>query len=132
MCFWTKKRKNTTVTTNIKSNINTLAGDGNWTLKLSHPKRIRYLCTTELTESIDCSQLFNCFDAMGRNVNKQSRICGPHIFTFSAIIVHAWKTIFGSFSFLREYVSLLKFCKMKDLNNSDLNNTVIVSLRQQL
>jgi len=24
--------------------------------------------------------LFNRFDAMGRNVNKQSRICGPHIF----------------------------------------------------
>jgi len=25
-------------------------------------------------------KLFNCFDAMGRNVNIQSRICGPHIF----------------------------------------------------
>ena len=23
---------------------------------------------------------FNCFDAMGRNVNKQSQICGPDIF----------------------------------------------------
>jgi len=25
-------------------------------------------------------KLFNCFDAMDRNLNKQSRICGPHIF----------------------------------------------------
>jgi len=25
-------------------------------------------------------ELFNCFDAIGRNVNKQSRICGPDIF----------------------------------------------------
>jgi len=25
-------------------------------------------------------KLFNCFDAMGRNVNKQSQICGKHIF----------------------------------------------------
>jgi len=23
---------------------------------------------------------FNCFDAMGRNLNKQSQICGPDIF----------------------------------------------------
>jgi len=23
---------------------------------------------------------FNCFDAMGQNVNKQSQICGPDIF----------------------------------------------------
>ena len=27
--------------------------------------------------------LFNCLDAMGRNVNKQSLICGPHIFNNS-------------------------------------------------
>ena len=26
-------------------------------------------------------ELFNCSEAMGRNVNKQCRICGPHIFT---------------------------------------------------
>ena len=25
-------------------------------------------------------KLFICFEAMGRNVNKHSRICGPHIF----------------------------------------------------
>ena len=25
-------------------------------------------------------KLFKCFDAMGRNVAKQSQICGPHIF----------------------------------------------------
>ena len=37
-------------------------------------------------------KLFNCFDAMGQNVNKQSRICGPHIFNkfiFSVIFLHA-------------------------------------------
>jgi len=39
---------------------------------------------------------------------------------------HAWKT--GSFTYLREYVSLLKYGKMKDVNNSGLNNTVIASL----
>jgi len=38
------------------------------------------------------NKLFNCFDAMGRNVNKQSRICGPDIFNkfnFSVIFLHA-------------------------------------------
>jgi len=37
-------------------------------------------------------RLFNCFDAMGRNVNEQSRICGPDIFNkymFSVIFLHA-------------------------------------------
>jgi len=57
-------------------------------------------------------KLFNCFDAMGRNVNKQSQICGPDIFNkliFSVIFLHACITIFGSFSYLREYLSLLKY-----------------------
>jgi len=46
-------------------------------------------------------KLFNCFDAMGRNVNKRSRLCGPHIinkFIFSVIFLHPWITIFGSVS----------------------------------
>jgi len=50
-------------------------------------------------------KLFNCFDATGRNVNKQSRICEPHIFQkviFSVMFLHAWLTIFGSFSYLRD------------------------------
>jgi len=68
---------------------------------------------SQLTVSI-VDKLFNCFDAMGRNVNKQSRICGPHIFNksiFSVIFLHARITtsILGSFSYLREYVSLLKY-----------------------
>jgi len=59
-------------------------------------------------------KLFYCFDAMGRNVNKQRRICGPHIFnklTFSVTFLHAWISIFGSFSYmyLGEYVSLPKY-----------------------
>jgi len=49
---------------------------------------------------------------MNRNVNKQSRICGPHIFNkfiFSVLFLHARITTFGSVSYLREYVSLLKY-----------------------
>ena len=37
-------------------------------------------------------KLFNSFDAMGRNVNKQSQICGPDILNkhiFSVIFLHA-------------------------------------------
>ena len=41
---------------NKKSNMKTLAGAGDWTRVLLHPKRMRYHCTTESTESIDCSQ----------------------------------------------------------------------------
>jgi len=33
---------------------------------------------SQLRVSIE-AKLFNCFDAMGRSVNKQSQICGPHI-----------------------------------------------------
>jgi len=35
---------------------------------------------------------FNCFDAMGQNVNKQSQMCGPDIFNkyiFYTIFLHA-------------------------------------------
>ena len=48
---------------------------------------------------------FNYFDAMGLNVNKQIQICGPDIFNkyiFSVLFLHAWITIFGSFSYLRK------------------------------
>ena len=47
-------------------------------------------------------KLFNDFNAMGRNVNKQSRIYGPHFFNkfiCSVIFLHAWLTVFSSFSF---------------------------------
>jgi len=57
-------------------------------------------------------KLFTCFDVMGRNVNKQCRICGPHIFNklfFSVILLHTWIIIFDIFSYLREYVSLFKY-----------------------
>jgi len=49
-------------------------------------------------------KLYNCFDAIGRNVNKQGRICGPHIFNifFSVTCLHARITIFDSFLYLRE------------------------------
>jgi len=41
---------------NKKSNKKTVAEDWNWTRDLLHPKRMRYHCTTESTERIDCSQ----------------------------------------------------------------------------
>jgi len=40
---------------NKKWNIKTLVGAGNWTRDLLLPMRMRYHCTTESTESIDCS-----------------------------------------------------------------------------
>jgi len=58
--------------------------------------------------------LFICFDAMGWNVKKQSRICGPHIYNkyiVCVICLHAWITIFSSFiyMYLRESIPLLKY-----------------------
>ena len=57
--------------------------------------------------------LFNCFDAMGRNVNKHSRIRWPHIFKkficFCNIFTCIDVDIFDSFLKLREKVSLLKY-----------------------
>ena len=104
MYFWTKS-KNSSSTKQKKSNIKTLAGAGNWTRDLLHPKRcVTTAPPSQLRVSI-VVKLFKCFDAMGRNVNKQSRICGPHIFNkfiFFCNILHAWITIFGSFSYLRE------------------------------
>jgi len=79
MCFFDKKVK-TQQQQNKKSNIKTLAGSGDWTRDLLHPKRMRYQSTTELTDSINCSQAIYLLDAMGRNVNKQSQICAPDIF----------------------------------------------------
>ena len=54
-------------------------------------------------------KLFNCFDAIGRNVNT-AEFAG-HTITKSVIFLHAWITIFCSFSYLREKVSMLKYSK---------------------
>jgi len=56
-----------TTTTKQRINIKTLAGAGNYTRVLSHPKRMRYLCTIESTESIDCYKvkLFHCLRNSG-------------------------------------------------------------------
>jgi len=54
---------------------------------------------------------------MSRNENKQSRICEPHIFA-----THV------SFSYLREYVLLLKYGKNEDVNNFGIKGTAIASL----
>jgi len=108
MCFWTKSK----ITKTTKSKIKTLAGaeiePGTFRTQSGHvtsapppPSQLRISIVVKL---------FNDFDAMGQNVNKQSRICGPHILNkliCSVICLHAWITVFGSFS--QEYVSLLKY-----------------------
>jgi len=55
MCF-DKKVKTQQQHNKNKSNIKTLSGAGDWTRDLLHPKRMRYHCITESTESIDCSK----------------------------------------------------------------------------
>jgi len=54
MCFY--KKVKTQQQQNKQSNIKTPFGAEDWTRDLSHPKRMRYHCTTESTENIDCSQ----------------------------------------------------------------------------
>jgi len=54
--FLDKKVKTQQRQNKKKSNIKTLAWAGNWTKDISHQKRMRYLCSTESTESNDCSQ----------------------------------------------------------------------------
>jgi len=49
-------------------NIETLVGAGNLTRDLSHPKRMRYLCTTESNESNDGSQAILQFRTNGSNL----------------------------------------------------------------
>ena len=79
VCFWTKVKTQQSKTK--PSNIKTLAW--NWTRDLSHQKRSHYLPPSELRATIVVKlHVFNCSDAMGRNVKKQSRICVPHIFSF--------------------------------------------------
>jgi len=99
--FWTKSKNTTTIKQKIKHK-NPLPEPG-----IEHGTSCTPSgCVTttppsQLNVSI-VDKLFNCFDAMGRNVNKQSRICGPHIFNkfiVSVIFLHAWITIFGSSSY---------------------------------
>jgi len=68
--FWYKKVK-TQQQQNKKSNIKTLAWAGNWIRDLLHPKQMRNLCTPSQLRVTIVVKLFYCFDAMGRNVNKQ-------------------------------------------------------------
>ena len=78
MCFGQKGKNSTTTKQKIK--IKTLTTAGNRTRDILHPKRMRYHCPANQLRVSIVVKLFNCFDAMGRNVNKQSRICGPHTF----------------------------------------------------
>ena len=74
MCLWTK-RKNTKTTKQIIKYKNPYKNPGLLALKAdalpSPPSQLRVLIVVKL---------FNCFDAMDRNVNLKKPICGPHIF----------------------------------------------------
>ena len=76
MCFGAKSK--TQQQQNKKSNIKTLTEAGNWT-RDTQSGCVTIAPPSQLRVSI-AVKLFNCLNAMGRNVNKQSRICGPHIF----------------------------------------------------
>jgi len=54
ICFWTKKIKTYQQQNKKFKPKKNLAGARNWTENLLHPKRMRYHCTTESTENIDC------------------------------------------------------------------------------
>jgi len=70
--FWEKTQQQQ----NKNSNIITLAGAGNWTRDLSHLTRVS--APPGQPKVLVVIELFNGFDAMGRNVNKQRRICITH------------------------------------------------------
>jgi len=111
MCFFDKKVK-TQQQQSKKWNIKTLAESGDWTRELLHPKRMRYHCTTESTDGIDCSKVILLFRRNGsKRKKKQSEICGPDIFNkcifFCNIFTYKNSYIW---QFLIFTVSLLKYC----------------------
>jgi len=62
---------------------------------------------------------------MGRNVNKQSQICGPDIFNkciFSVILLHSRITILAVSHIYRRRFRSLNIVQMYDVNNSDLKD----------
>ena len=76
-----KQSKNTTVNkTKLKHENRCRSGE----LNLGpHPPTSDALSTTAPPSQLRVTnvvKLLNCFVAMGQNVNKQNRICGPHIF----------------------------------------------------
>jgi len=132
MCFWTKKVKTQQQQQNKISNIKTLAGAGDWNRdSCTQSGCVTTAPPSQLSLSIVVKP-FNCFDAMGRNVNKQSQICGPDIFN---------KYIFLQYFYMHEQLYLavshiygsrfrcLNMVKMSDVNNSDLKDTDLASLR---
>jgi len=96
--FFDKKYKHNNNKKQKNQTLKTLARAGNWTQdSCTQSQCVTIAPPSQLRESI-VAKLFNCFDAIGQNVNKQSRICGPHIFKksslFSVIFLHAWITIY--------------------------------------
>ena len=90
LCVFRQKSRNKTTTTKPK-------------FKHDNHCRSRVLNPGPLTLKADALpqlkisivvKLFNCFKAMDRNVNKQGRICGPHIFNiFFVICFHAYLVV---------------------------------------
>jgi len=77
--FLDKKEENTTTTTTqIKHKNPCRRRESTWDL-LHQSGCVTSAPRSQIRVTI-VIKLFNCFDAMGRNVNKQSRIGGPHIF----------------------------------------------------
>jgi len=86
MCFGQKVKTQTTTKQKIKHKnpyqsrgLNPGPCAQNGCVTTSPPSQLRISISVKL---------FICFDAIGRNVNKQSRFCGPHIlnkFIFSVI-----------------------------------------------
>ena len=86
MCFGQKSRNTTTTKQKIKHK-NPCRSRGLNPGPLA-PKCVTTAPLSQLRVSIVVKP-FNCFDALGRNVNKQSQICGPDIlnkFVFSLIL----------------------------------------------
>jgi len=112
MYFWTKKKTHNSKTKQTDTQKKTLPEAGiepgtsstqSGCVTSAPPSPLRVTIVVKL---------FKFFDVMVRNVNKQSRICGPHIFNkviFVCYFLNARITIFCSFSYLQELISLLKY-----------------------
>ena len=90
------QKRNKTITKKAKKNIKQLPEQGiEPETSLTQSGCVISAPSSELRVMI-VVKLFNCFDPMGQNVNKQSRICGLHIFNkfiVSLIILHSLITI---------------------------------------
>ena len=111
--LWTKNN-NTTTTTKMKHK--NLLEPGIEPETSCTPSR----CLTPAPQSqlkLLVVKLFNCFDAMGWNINKQSRICRPHIFhqiyffcnIFTCMAIYIWQFLIFTGEGLLKYGKNLRY-----------------------